>query len=78
MGHAASKEEKKQGKTKNNDNKANIQRRRKGKRCNSSRINLNSINNLESCRNIDNVLSEMGVKTEIDVSSDSGISSLIL
>lgn len=48
-------------------------RRKKGKRYHSNRIDLNSINALESCRNIDTVLSEMGVKSIIDASSDSGM-----
>ena len=52
-------------------------RRRKGKRSNSNRINLNSINGLESYRNIDNVLSEMGVKSAVEVSSDIGYSFVI-
>lgn len=54
-------------------NSVHSQRRKKGKRPNSRRIDLNSINGMESYRNIDNVLSEMGVKSTIDIASESGI-----
>lgn len=52
---------------------AHPHKRKKGKRYHSNRIDLNSISALESCRNIDTVLSEMGVKSIIDASSDSGM-----
>ena len=53
-------------------------RRKKGRRRNSARINLDSINALQSFQNIDAVLSDMGVKTTIDDSSESGIFLFIL
>ena len=48
-------------------------RRKKGKRHHSARINLDSINALQSFQNIDSVLSDMGVKTTLDESSESGM-----
>ena len=72
MGQKVTKEETNQVYQASMESSNNV-RRKKGKRHHSARINLDSINALQSFQNIDSVLSDMGVKTTLDDTSESGM-----